>query len=171
MTRWLLRELSEDSGDRHVNQPLGLCSALLSREEEKGGEGGEQRMGRGIRWVLQNTRPKMGKLFWSVAKRAAGFGGGWWGMIKTSVLSEENPLFRHGSWNRNSVKTACPRTQTVHSFPSFSQVCDRFKAGNKKAVRSEDLLLNYQVHTKKKKNTLHTNNPRVYVSTMHCNMW
>lgn len=79
--------------DRHVNQPLGLCSALQSREEEKG-EGGEERMGRGIRWVLQNTRPKMGKLFWSVVNVQLVLGEE--NDKKTSVLSKENPLFVSG---------------------------------------------------------------------------
>ena len=50
MTQRLLRDPSVDSGDRHVNQPEGLCGALLSGEEEsRRGGGEEERMGRGIR--------------------------------------------------------------------------------------------------------------------------
>lgn len=101
MTQRLLRDLSVDSesGDRHVNQPLGLCSALLSGEEERrgeGGGGGEERMGRGgLDESCKTHVQKWENYFDQLQTCAAGFGGR--GMIKTSVLSKGEPAPRHRS--------------------------------------------------------------------------
>lgn len=91
MTQSLLRDPSVDSGDRHVNQPLGLCSALLSTEEERGKEEEESReWEEGLDESCKTHVQKWENYFHQLQTCAAGFGGG--GMIKTSVLSKEDPI-------------------------------------------------------------------------------